>query len=369
MSGKVNAANNPFSGGSFRNWMQLFIKNGPIEKKYLLRAAFVTFMSLFFMPVRVISRLRFKNTISKTKINKDPVILIGHFRSGTTYLHNLLVRDPQFGYITTTHTLMPEMFLMGNWVSKLLAFFLPEKRYMDNIKISPEAPEEPEFAMGNISQYCFFHGFSFPKQMLLYFKKYVLFENVSKDVLAKWKKDYLYIIKSATYAFKGKQIFLKNPTDTARIKHVLEIFPNAKFIFIYRNPYTMFPSNKNFYSKSISNWQFNEITNEELEENIFFIYDNLITRYEQTKHLIPQNNLVEVKYEELETNPIKTLQNIYATLHLNGFENTKNNFLSYVNSQKSYEKNKYDNSSELSNKISSRWKSHIQRWGYEPASA
>lgn len=366
MANKISYTESPLAAGSFMNWIELYSKNKPIEPKYRLRAAFVSFMSFMFMPFRIVHRLLYNNKIKRTSIHKQPVFIIGHFRSGTTYLQNLLAQDKQFGYITTTQTLLPEMFLMGNWVNTLLRIFLPEKRPMDNVKMAPEFPEESEHALGNISQYCFYHGFCFPKKMQYYYKKYVLFENVNSNVINKWKNDYLYVIKSATYSFGGKQIFIKNPPDTARIPYLLEMFPNAKFIFLHRNPYVMFPSIKNFYSKSLLDWQFNEINSDELEENIFFIYESMIKKYEQTKHLIPQNNLIEVKFEDLELKPIETMQNIYVNLGIENFESAKNHFTQYANSQKSYEKNKYKPSPALLEKISTKWKEDIERWNYKP---
>lgn len=365
MINNVSVTDCPLAAGSFRNWMRLLVQHMPIQKKYIARATFVGFVSLFFAPFRILSRLIFNKQIEKTIIQKDPVFIIGHFRSGTTYLQNLLSQDKQFGYITTTQTLLPEMFLLGKWVNKLLRLFLPETRPMDNIKMAPEFPEEPEHAIGNLSPYCFYHGFCFPQQLQSYHKKYVLFENIEDSILSKWKSDYLYIIKSATYAFKGKQIFIKNPPDTARISTILEMFPNAKFIFLYRNPFVMFPSIKNFYSKSMRDWQFNEINDKELDENIFFIYESMLKKYEETKHLIPDHQLVEIKFEELERNPLETMRQIYEELKLSGFENAQSSFFHYAASQKNYEKNKYKLPDELIHKISSRWKEDIQRWKYE----
>ncbi len=364
MNKNVSITECPLAAGSFTNWIKLIFENKSIQKKYFIRALFVSIVSLLFSPLRIASRFLFNNKINNTHIQKDPVFIIGHFRSGTTHLQNLLSKDNQFGYISTTQALLPEMFLLGNWVNKLLKFFLPETRPMDNVKVEPEFPEEPEHAIGNMSPYCFYHGFCFPEQMQTYYKKYVLFQNTDTSIISKWKKTYLYIIKSATLAFKGKQIVIKNPPDTARIQEILQMFPNAKFIYLYRNPYVMFLSIKNFYSKSIIDWQFNEISTEVLEENIFYIYESMIKKYEQTKCLIPASNLVEVKFEELETNPIETLKQIYLKLNIDGFENANSDFITYLGSQKNYEKNNYKLSENLRNKISIRWNEDIRLRNY-----
>jgi hypothetical protein len=127
----------------------------------------------------------------------------------------------------------------------------------------------------------------------------------------------------------------------------------------------MFSSIKNFYGKSIADWQFNSITNEELEENIFSIYESMMEQYEQTKKFIPRSNLIEVKFEDLENRPLEIIKNIYDKLGIKGFEKSQADITSYINSQKNYEKNNYRCNKELTDKIFLRWGKDIERWNYD----
>ena len=45
----------------------------------------------------------------------------------------------------------------------------------------------------------------------------------------------------------GQRLLIKNPVYTARVGLLRVLFPNAKFVHIYRNPYIVFQSMKNFY--------------------------------------------------------------------------------------------------------------------------
>jgi len=360
----IKITENPLAGGTFLNWIRLLRENDGIESKYMLRVIYVTFMTVLFSPVRLIQKVIFGKKIQNTEIRADPVFIIGHYRSGTTFLLNLMTQDRQWGFISTTQALLPDMFLLGKPIRNIFNLFLHEKRPMDNILVSPESPEEPEHAIGNLSPYSFYHGFCFPKRMMAYFNKYVLFQNVTSKEINTWKDVYRSILKAATYASKGKRLIIKNPPDTARLKTILEMFPHAKFIFLYRNPYVMFPSIKNFYSAYIKDWQFQDVDDAEFCENIFSIYEKMMDNYQLDKKLIPDGNLIEIKFEEFEKRPIELLEHIYKTLNIAGFEEAKASFLAYADSQKKYQKNKYSLTAEQVKQITDRWKMDIERWNY-----
>ena len=360
----ISITENPLAGGSFVNWVRLARANAPIEKKYIVRAVYVTVMTVLWTPLRLLQRLLFNRRITRTPVVEDPVFVIGHYRSGTTFLLNVITRDPQWGFVSTTQAVLPELFLFGRVIRRLLRLFLPEKRPMDNMEMSPELPEEPEHAVGNLSPYCFYHGFCFPKRMMHYFSRYVLFRDVPPKEVGAWKEVYLRVVKAATFAFKGKRLILKNPPDTARLPIILQMFPNAKFIFLHRNPYVMYPSIHNFYTANIRDWQLQDIPGDELRENIFTIYFELMQQYQKDRHLIPEGNLVEVRFEDFEQRPLEEAARIYRSLGLPGFEAAEAAFRQYIDSQAGYKKNRYKLDPATTEEISRRWAEDIERWGY-----
>ncbi len=363
----MKIAENPLAGGSFSNWRALVRDNHPVERQYLLRAVYVTVMTLLFAPVRSLQRAIFGRRIDATPIDPDPVFVLGHYRSGGTYLMNLLTRDPQWGFISTTQALLPEMFLLGRPIRKMFSLFLHEKRPMDNVRVTPDSPEEPEHAIGNLIPYGFYQGFCFPDRMIDYFRKSVLFEDdPTGRIRQSWEAAYRYILKAGTLANRGRQLLIKNPPDTARIPALLKLFPKARFIFLYRNPYVMFPSIRNFYKAYIVDWQLRSISDEALDDHIFTIYRQIMERYQQDKEQIPQGHLIEVKFEDLETQPLKEIQRIYRHLGLSGFEGARPAFQKYIESQKDYQKNRYTLTRTQVERIGQVWGDDIRRWGYTP---
>ena len=129
----IKITENPLAGGTFLNWIRLLRENDSIESKYALRVIYVTLMTSLFCPVRAIQKIIFGRKIQRTEIRKDPVFIIGHYRSGTTYLLNLMTQDRQWGFVSTTQALLPDMFLLGKPIRNIFNLFLHEKRPMVNL--------------------------------------------------------------------------------------------------------------------------------------------------------------------------------------------------------------------------------------------
>ena len=164
---------------------------------------------------------------------------------------------------------------------------------------------------------------------------------------------------------KGKRLVLKNPVNTARIKFLLDLYPNAKFIHIYRNPYEVYASTRHFYKTTVEAFMLQRISNEEIEDNILEIYSKMMNSYFIESKLIPNDNLVELKFEDLEEDPLFQLQRIYNKLDLKGYEQVESNFLTYLQSIRSYKKNKFNYSKELIDKVNKHWGFTIEKWDYE----
>lgn len=361
----ISITENPLAGGSFVNWVRLVRTSGPIEGRYAVRALYVTAMTLLWSPLRLLQRALYGRRIARTAISHGPVFILGHYRSGTTYLQNLLTQDPRWGFISTTQAVLPELFLLGPFIRRVLGLFLPEKRPMDNVEMSPELPEEPEHAVGAVSPYCFYHGLCFPRRMRHYFSRYVLFRDASPEEVGGWKAAYRMVLKAATLAAGGRRLVVKNPPDTARIPLLLEMYPDARFIFLYRDPFVMFPSIRNFYTANMRDWQLHGIPEEELRENIFTMYQELMDRYQRDKGLIPEGHLVEVRFEDFESRPLEEMARIYGALDLPGFEAVEPAFRRYVEGQAGYRKNRYRLDAPSVEEVSVRWSDDIRRWGYQ----
>jgi len=228
----------PFAGGSLSNWLRMLTRNRfRVSPVYVARAAYVSLLSTVTALPRLVEH-RYDGLVAGQDVS--PVFILGHFRSGTTFLHTLMSHDPSLGYMSTFQTMLPGNFIWkAGLFKRILADSLPETRPMDNVEMAVDYPYEEEYAVANICPYSFYHGWYFPRRMRHYFNRYALMQAPSREITG-WKTIYDYLLRKVAYAAGQPRLLLKNPCNTARVKELLELYPDAKFVHIYRNPYHVF---------------------------------------------------------------------------------------------------------------------------------
>ncbi|MDH7506858.1 MAG: sulfotransferase [Candidatus Thermoplasmatota archaeon] len=300
----------PLPGYTFTNVLQLLAQNNFfVSPRYIPRFLYTQVLISIMTPYRIKERIKFDKKINSTEIKHDPIFLIGFWRSGTTYLHNILSNDKSFAYFTTFQAYLPGVFLSSEkrW-KPIVASSIPKKRPMDDVDMNADFSQEDQYAIGAFSKYSYYHGWCFPKKMEFY-NKFVLMEDVTQNDIEKWKEIYLYLLKKITLYNNGKRLLLKNQDNTAKIKLLLEIFPNAKFVFMKRNPYDLYCSMMKFMSIVIPLCCIQtppEI--EQVEESMINLYIKMFSKYIKERELIPTGNLVEIKYEDFIKESLKEVK-------------------------------------------------------------
>ena len=105
-----------------------FVRRLSSCKKISARRIFL--MAVYFikliivMPGAFLQFLFYNRRISKTVITKPPVFILGHYRSGTTYLQKLMAADSRFGFINGYDIICPNTSLLfGSWLQKMPSVF------------------------------------------------------------------------------------------------------------------------------------------------------------------------------------------------------------------------------------------------------
>jgi hypothetical protein len=207
-------------------------------------------------------------------------------------------------------------------------------------------------------------GYFFPKMMNEQFRKYVLFENIPESEIEMWKKDFVFLLKKISLANHNKQLVLKSPPHTARIKLLLSLFPKAKFIFIHRNPYEVYLSNKKFWKVTQSIYAVGGTGSVDVNSIILDTYSKMMHRYLLEKDLIPEGQLVEIPYEDIIQKPMESMQKIYETIHLEDFGYCENRLKSFVEQQKSFVRLQYEMPAEERKVITEKFERFIRYWNY-----
>ena len=316
------------------------------------------------MPAGFLQSLFYSGRIKRTKITQPPIFILGHYRSGTTYLHKLLSADEKFGFVSYYDMICPNTSLLfGNVLKNALQFFTNKLKlktpFFNNTIPSLDDPaEEERFLINKGSAYADYWRFVFP------LKKNTWRNNSlwDKAYCLSWQKEYLWLIKLMTYKNKGRQLILKSPPNTERIEYLLKIFPGAKFIYIHRNPYQVFYSTQNLWNRAIKKFCLQKITNEQVKEIIFDHYIHLAEQYEKDKYLVPSANLVEVDYEELEASPFAVLRKIYRKLNIADFEAINTKLRVQIEKEEKYVKFKYNYDEATLKKIDTKWAKYIRQY-------
>jgi hypothetical protein len=356
----------PAVGYSFSIVLKL-INDNNIQLKYYFRTFIIIIVNLINFPFRTYERWFINPRFDKTPIVKEPIFILGHWRSGTTHLHNVLCQDSQMAYTTTYQSVFPDSLFnkLGRFLFKGFATLLiPGKRAGDNVTLGSSLPQEEEFALGHKTPLCFYYFWFFPTKIIEYYHRFIRFNDVEAKQLDTWKNDYKLLIKKAIKN-TGKQRFLsKNPPNTGRVKELLHMFPNAKFIHIHRNPVEVFLSTQNFYKNMLPHLQLQNISKDVLDQHIVEIYKNLMNDYLEQRELIPKNNLIEIRFDDLETNALQEVKRIYQDLGLDGFELALPKIEQYVNSMKSYKKNTHSIKKSQMDILNKEWRFSMEAWDY-----
>ena len=299
-------------------------------------------------------------------LEMDPVFILGHWRSGTTFMHNVFSCDKHFGYNTTYQTVFPNLMLWGQpFFKKNMSILMPDKRPTDDMELKVDLPQEEEFALANMMPYTYYNFWFFPKHTLDYCERYLLFNTITEEERKIFMDTFRKLIKISLWNTKGTQFLSKNPPHTGRIKTLVEMFPNAKFIYLMRNPYTVFESTRSFFTNTIQPLRLQDITNEQIESNVLEIYRRLYDKYEEEKHLIPEGNLVEVKFEDFEQDAFSMTEDIYKRLDLPGFQESKAEIEKYLGKKKGYKKNQYKYNDRTVKLVEENWEKALKQWGYQ----
>jgi len=352
------------AGSTISNYFRI-LSQGRVLPKYYLKIALTTLIVIIATPFHLWERIIFSARLKKFEFRKPPLFILGHWRSGTTHLHNMLARDPGTGFISTYQALFPNN-LSSKWLFKtFMKINMPEKRPTDNIRLNVNYPQEDEFAFSNCQPNAYYNFFYFPELYKEYFDKAVLHKNLSIKDTERWYNSYDKLLKKAMINSGSERLVVKNPVNTARIDKILKLYPDARFIFIYRNPVTVFLSTRHFFHNLFPTLWLHPVNNKFIDEMIFEIYERLMELYFELKSLIPAGNLVELKFEEFEKQQLNEMENIYDQLLNEDFSIVRPYFQEYFKSQKDYTKNKYKADKKIVEKIMTRWGKYIEMFGYQ----
>ena len=344
------------AGSGFLNLLRCLQQAGfSISSRYFLRFIIVLIATLLFSPLALLEAVLYRRIISKHQVNSSPIFIIGHWRSGTTLLHNLMAQDEQWGYLNSFQAATLRIAKLGRFLKPFAQIALPAKRPMDDVTMHMDNPQEEEFALTNHRGLSFYLWVHFPKYLRAYLAQYLCINDADLKLRQAWKDSYHTILQKTSWLNQGRPLLLKNPPNTARIALLLELYPHAKFIYLHRHPTELYFSTRRMLSEMMNIFQFHSISSEEIEEDVLQIYSCLIQQFLRQQPLIPAHNFCALSYQQLKSDPLQAMAFIYDRFELNGYQVAKGRFTAYLETQRDYKVAHYTVVPEVQAKLDQRW--------------
>lgn len=359
----------PFAGARLRVFLRHALLTPGLDPRTRYQRFIAWVGQILRFPLSSIEKVKYNGAIHRQTLSMPPVFLIGHWRSGTTHLHNLMSRDPQFGYLKFSETAMP-LDMLGPKVRiarRIIDRALPKTRGYDNVKLALDEPQEEEMALGNLNPVGYYSIYYFPRDMAGHRDRALFFEGLSAREVERFRKNYEFLIRKVSYVKEGRQLLFKNPPSTTRMEMILKMFPDAKFVHIVRNPWPVFSSTCGKFPRLYNAFAWQPFQEVDIPDYTLDTYEKLMRRYlaDRQKLQLPSNQLVETTYERITSDPVDEIGRIYDQLGLGGKENGLKEISAYVSTLKDYSRNIHRISPDHAESIRRRWRFSFEEWGYD----
>jgi len=266
-------------------------------------------------------------SLRRTQV-RAPVFCVGHARSGTTYLHRMMAKDPQFSYV-----LMYEMFFPSLLEKRVLRalFRIDEVAFGRRLRRKLDAIEQRAFAETNDMHKT---GFFVPEEddflltwslgsgfwiVMFPYMGELDFYHVDRWSAGKRRRMMTFYKECVRrqLALNGGGIHLsKNPTFCGRVESLIETFPDARFVVPVRNPYETIPS---LLKMLQTEWNLRGRDDHLIRTSLRVLADQSFDSYEHPLEVLarhPGTRSCVVDYRDLVSRTPITMRRVYDGLGL-----------------------------------------------------
>ncbi len=285
----------------------------------------------------------------KTDISQ-PVFIVSNPRSGTTYMHRLLCLDEErYVYMLLYHTIISSItfykIVKGiSWIDRRIG--RPFRRFFDWIDswffkgwqdIHPTGFNQSEEDEGIYIFPLLSIAICLICPYMQHFKYLTLVDEMPERQRQRIRNYYRSSMKRFMYAEgKGKTLLSKNVITTGRLNTILDIFPDARIVYLIRDPKKAVPS---FISMFSATWKI--IAPKLPEQGPEFralgqIAIDFYTYFHQEKGRFKPENFLIVPYADLVADPLQSVKNVYAHFGMNLSPTFEQNLIKETNKTRKY---------------------------------
>ena len=325
----------------------------------------ISFWSIGNLALSPVQNLIHGSKIVETELVEPPIFILGHWRSGTTLLHELMSLDEDLAFPTNYDAFLPYHFMVsGPLFRPLMRLLMPGKRPMDSMSMHVDSPQEDDFALLLMGAPVQYRRMGFPQHDNDY-ERFLDWQQLEPQELADVEYKLKFFYQALTYKYK-KRLALKSPPHTGRIECLAKWFPGAKFIHISRHPHEVVPSTMRLWKliDDVHAFQVPRYDEAELLQYVNRCHEILYRPYHQSVANLRDNQLAEVRFEDLVAKPRSTINHIYEKLELDGSDRAVESAESYFAQRKNHKRNRYDIDNLIA-PINTDWSEYMERFGYQ----
>ena len=355
-------------GMRLSDWVRLLARNRfRVHPRRLALAGSITAHAAMVSGLGLLQQMIHGRRLAAVTIDKPPIFIIGHWRSGTTYLHELLCEDERFTAPTSYecgavyHCLLTERIL-----KRLSRLMMPRYRPMDNMAISWDAPQEEEIGLATMGAASPYLSWAFPNHPPVY-SEYLDMDGVSQQDLARWKQALMRLLRLITYR-RAKRLVLKSPPNTGRTGLLAEMFPGAKFIHMVRDPFALFSSTMRLWNALDTVQGLQPSCDGRRKQYVFECFERMYRAFDEQRRAIDPSCICDVRYEDLVRDPAGQVRRVYEQLGLGGFEQVRPRVEALVAARKDYRANRHQLDGAAAREVTRRWAPYFQQYGYSTES-
>jgi hypothetical protein len=293
------------SGMRFGDWLALLR-----ERRWRVDAAFFPGALLATVGTLVTSLLtrcqrRFPLRPADQEAWQEPLFVLGFARSGTTHLFQLLANDPRFCFPTRFDCFNPHTFrTLRAWgIHRLFSLVPAQRRAMDGVTTHWLSPEEDSIALSILVGRGGRLDGVFPREEPAGMPAWAF-----EEALAEFTRNLVSV--------HGKPVLLKSPSHVGYLRSILNVFPRARFVMIYRDPRAVVASMARMVNTRNRSWCTLQWPPPLRIDDLLPNYARQVDLFFRERHLIPPGRLVEIRHEDLVADEAGTIARLYDGLGL-----------------------------------------------------
>jgi len=270
------------------------------------------FWSSFFS---MAENIRYGAILKKSPLPANPIFIIGHWRTGSTFLHQLLSLDPNLAAPTLYQVALPDSLLVSyKYYRPVFKMLVSEHRPMDNVKLGMDEPQEDEYAIFRLTNFSPLEEIVFPKSGNYFLSNYDDFLPPA-DQLGDWSAAAAGFYRKL-WLKTGKTIVSKNPFNSRRIPLLAKLFPDSRFIHIGRNPLDVVPSTIHMWDILQKQNALNNNYRKPAVPEVVSTLEKMHLAIIRDSKSLNRNRYACLRFEDLENNPQDGIERLYTSLGL-----------------------------------------------------